>query len=401
MPSTVAGAGGARQRHGAQAVRAHGEAAEEHLDGGGALVVVGDEAVGEAQRRAVGGARAGHAHRRVAGAAEVLHERERPDARRPPARAAGRRPTPPPRPPARPSRARGRRSGPCARAACAERGPSRRQHPLAAPRARARHPSASRDEADLRPGRQQSGRGAGGVPERGVGAADQLPTAGRAAGVDAAELAREPDRPGRDARARLRPTLDVQPGIAAGQVGEAGREAAEPDPPRRAGVRGHHLVGVEPGELGDLGQVRAVVDDGDLDGLAVGRVDRRDVQRLDGPAQRSEVGARADGDHHGARSRHDVDHARPACRLDRGRVGEHGVEVGELHEDRRVPHRQHPRPVALRRVDDRLLRRTHAAPPPRRPVRRGRQWPSRRRRASPRARTPTRRGRPRRCRPPR
>jgi hypothetical protein len=60
-------------------VRAHGEAAEEHLDGGGALVVVGDEAVGEAQRRAVGGARAGHAHRRVTGAAEVLHERERPD----------------------------------------------------------------------------------------------------------------------------------------------------------------------------------------------------------------------------------------------------------------------------------------------------------------------------------
>src|SRR6185437_9369 len=118
---------------------------------------------------------------------------------------------------------------------------------------------------------------AGGVPQRGVGAADQLPTAGRAAGVDAAELAREPDRPGRDARARLRSTLDVQPGIAAGQLGEAGCEAAEPDPPRRAGVRGDDLVGVEPGELGDLGQVRAVVDDGDLDGLAVGRVDRRDV----------------------------------------------------------------------------------------------------------------------------
>ena len=50
-------------------------------------------------------------------------------------------------------------------------------------------------------------------------------------------------------------------------------------------------------------------------------------------------------------------------------------------------------PSRLRRVDDRLLRRTHAAPPPRRPVRRGRQRPSRPRRASPRARTPTRRGR--------
>ena len=207
--------------------------------------------------------------RRVAGAAEVLHERERPDAddlQRAPRR---RRPTPPPRPPARPSRAAGLGLW---LGACAERGPRREQ---GRPPALGPAPTVARDEADLRPGRQQSGRGAGGVPQRGVGAADQLPAAGRAAGVDAAELAREPDRPGRHARARLRPALDVQPGIAAGQVGEAGREAAEPDPPRRAGVRGHHLVGVEPGELGDLGQVRAVVDDGDLDGLAVGRVDRR------------------------------------------------------------------------------------------------------------------------------
>jgi hypothetical protein len=60
-------------------VGADGEAAEEHLDGGGALVVVGDEAVGEAERRAVGGTGAGHAHRGVARAAEVLHEGERPD----------------------------------------------------------------------------------------------------------------------------------------------------------------------------------------------------------------------------------------------------------------------------------------------------------------------------------
>ena len=325
---------GARQRHGAQAVRAHGEAAEEHLDGGGALVVVGDEAVGQAQRRAVGGAGAGHARP------------PRGRGGRGPARArAARRAT-------TSSARRGTTANPAAAAARSAIAagvalgawPSVRSLATDGTLLRLGLGSRARDEADLRPGRQQRGRGAGGVPEHGVGAADQLPAARRAAGVDAAELAREPDRPGRDARARLRPTLDVQPGVAAGQVGEAGREAAEPDPPRRAGVRGHHLVDVEPGQLGDLGQVRAVVDDRDLDGLAVGRVDRRDVQRLDGPAQRAEVGARADGDDHGPRSRHDVDHARPARRLDRGGVGEHGVEVGELHEDRRVPHRPHPRP---------------------------------------------------------
>ena len=199
------------------------------------------------------------------------------------------------------------------------------------------------DEADLRPRRQERGRGACGVPQHGVRPTDQLPAARRAAGVDPAELASEPDRPGRDARARLRPALDLQTGIAAGQVGEAGREAAEPDPPGRAGVRGHHLVDIQPGQLADLGQVRAVVDDGDLNGRALVPGDRRGVQSQDGASQRAEIGAWVDGHDHGPRTRHDVDHTRPVRCFDRFGVGEHGVEVGQLDEEGRVPHRPHPR----------------------------------------------------------
>ena len=81
--------GGARERHGAQPVRAHRQTAEEDLDGGGVLVVVGDEAVGQAQRRAVGRARAGHARpprgRGGRGPARARAGRRA----RPPARAGG------------------------------------------------------------------------------------------------------------------------------------------------------------------------------------------------------------------------------------------------------------------------------------------------------------------------
>ena len=87
----VSGGGRAGQRHRAQPVRADDEAAEQHLDGRGALVVVGDEAVGQPQRRPVGSTRARHPDGRVPRTAEVLHDRERthlPDLQ-PPLRGAG------------------------------------------------------------------------------------------------------------------------------------------------------------------------------------------------------------------------------------------------------------------------------------------------------------------------
>ena len=128
----------------------------------------------------------------------------------------------------------------------------------------------------------------------------------------------------------------LQARVAAGQVGEAGREPAERDPPRGAGVGGHHLVGVEAGQLGDLGQVGAVVDDRDLDDRALQRGHGVHLQLEDGAAERGEVGAGLDRDHHRARRRHHVEHVRPLGRRGPRRPA-------------RAPRRGPPPPRAARR----------------------------------------------------
>ena len=58
---------------------------------------------------------------------------------------------------------------------------------------------------------------------------------------------------------------DPQARVAVDEVGEAGCEAAEADPPRRAGVGADHLVAGQSGEVGDLVEVGPVVAHGDLD----------------------------------------------------------------------------------------------------------------------------------------
>ena len=55
---------------------------------------------------------------------------------------------------------------------------------------------------------------------------------GEDARVDAAELARQPDRAGGHARARGRSARDLQPRVAADEVGEPGGEPGEAHQPR-------------------------------------------------------------------------------------------------------------------------------------------------------------------------
>ena len=69
----------------------------------------------------------------------------------------------------------------------------------------------------------------------------------------------------------------------AGQVAEAGGEAAEGDGPDLAGVGGDHLVGAHPGALGDLGQVGAGVVDRDGDRVLLvrrGEIDAGQVEQV-------------------------------------------------------------------------------------------------------------------------
>ena len=118
--------------------------------------------------------------------------------------------------------------------------------------------------------RQQRRIGPVEVPQDRVGVADELPAAGRSTGIYRAEFAGEGDRTGRHRGPRLRAARHPQPRVAVDQVRETRCEAAESDPPQGGGVGVDHLRGGQPGVVGDLGEVRAVVDDVDHDvGAAV------------------------------------------------------------------------------------------------------------------------------------
>ena len=106
----------------------------------------------------------------------------------------------------------------------------------------------------------------------------------------------------------------LQPRVAAGQVGEAGREAAKATRHGVRGVRRDHLARGQPGERGDLVEVGAVVAHGDLDRRCAPPVARpADRRRASPTAARpapprpgSTSAAVAGHEQHGARGRDDV-----------------------------------------------------------------------------------------------
>src|ERR1700758_4122584 len=111
--------------------------------------------------------------------------------------------------------------------------------------------------------RQQCRTGPLEIPQDRVGVSDELPAPGRLTWVYRAEFAGKRDGAGRHRGPWLRPARHPQSCVAVDQIGEPGREPAEPDPPHGGGVGVDHLGGRQPGVGGDLGEVRAVVDDVD------------------------------------------------------------------------------------------------------------------------------------------
>src|SRR3984885_11773204 len=131
--------------------------------------------------------------------------------------------------------------------------------------------------------RQQRRIGPIDVPQHRVGVPDQLPSAGRATGIDSGEFAGQAHRAGRDRWARLGPSRHGQARVATDQIGETRCETAESDLPWVGGVNVDDLCRGHSGELGDLGKVGAVVDDVDHRELG-----RRGLFRVGRHGQRAE-----------------------------------------------------------------------------------------------------------------
>ena len=116
------------------------------------------------------------------------------------------------------------------------------------------------------------------VPEAGVGAAEQLPAAGGGAGVDGGVVAGHGHGAGRHRAARRTAPRHGQRGVRAGEVEEAGGEAAERGGPVLTGVRGDDAVDAQAGVRGDIGEVFPVVDDVDVHERGIGGRGRPHLQ---------------------------------------------------------------------------------------------------------------------------
>src|ERR1700758_2979059 len=160
--------------------------------------------------------------------------------------------------------------------------------------------------------RQQRRTGLLDIPQDRVGVSDELPAPGRLTWVYRAEFAGKRDGTGRHRGPWLRPARHPQSRVAVDQIGETGREPAAPAPPHGGGVGVDHLGGRQPGVGGDLGEVRAVVDDVDhhvgaaiRGGLGSGG-DPQLVQPAAGDSLESGI---VELDQHRAGGGDDVDHA--------------------------------------------------------------------------------------------
>src|ERR1700744_1706925 len=116
-------------------------------------------------------------------------------------------------------------------------------------------------ELDPHARRQQRRIGPIDAPQPRIGMPDQLPSAGGASRVDSGEFAGQAHRTGRDRWAWLGPSRHGQARVAADQIGETRCKTTKSDPPWFGGVSLDDLCRGHSGELSDLGEVGAVVDD--------------------------------------------------------------------------------------------------------------------------------------------
>lgn len=309
------------------------EPAHRDLDAGGVLVGA-DEPVGGAQCRPVGGSGDRDARRERARPPLVLHGGEQPrreDADRGRIRIR--------------SSARGRCRAPmrnhrrtettlgmrCLGAQSRSRGQGGR-----------RRGGGEGHEADEVAGLEERGGRGIRIEQRRRGRADQLPPAGRRAGVRAGERAGEADRAGRNAGARTCTSRHVEPPVGAHEIAEPRREAREGDRPARRGVPAHQLGGADLEQGCRLREVVAVVDHRDLD--RAGRARRRGRPVGDGRGDpRSRRRQRQNGgidDHqHRPRGRDEVDDPVDAPGRQPRVEGEHALEPIRLDEQAAVAER--------------------------------------------------------------
>src|SRR5688572_16892050 len=126
------------------------------------------------------------------------------------------------------------------------------------------------EEAHHRVGLQQCGWIPIDVEDDDISTADQLPTARRRPRINGTELPRQSHSAGWHGGAGLLTARHGQSWVAPAQVGEAGREATERDPPVSPGVRGDDLRGAQASQLGNIGEIRSVVTHRDLDHVVAG-----------------------------------------------------------------------------------------------------------------------------------
>src|SRR5689334_10398150 len=177
------------------------------------------------------------------------------------------------------------------------------------------------------------------IPQHGIGATDELPTAGGLTRIDRAELTGETDGAGGHRGPRLCAARHPQAGVAIDQIRETWCESTESDPPQRGGVGVDHGRDRQPGVIGHLGQVRTVVDDIDdhvgaaFRGGARGGIDAHLAQ----PPTDDALTARAVQLHqHRAGGRDDVDHARDRRGAQRVSPRQYLSGTAALHHQRSV-----------------------------------------------------------------
>ncbi len=229
--------------------------------------------------------------------------------------------------------------------------------------------------------------GAAHVPHGHAGHADQLPAAGAGAGIDGAEVPRQRHGArGHPGARRLAARHVAKARVPARHVDEARREARERGLPGLAGVAGDDLAHVEAEQLGQLGQVFAVVAHGDFDGAARLRAGFMNVRRCAALAQRLDQRGQRDGGgpvvHEQRACRgHQLLHARDGPRQQRAVQRHGGGEAFQLDEQRRVAggdeahvHGVSPRRRAAPRPPAPTARARGAPSPPRRGCRRAGRW---------------------------
>ncbi len=164
--------------------------------------------------------------------------------------------------------------------------------------------------------------------------ADDLPAAGAILRIDAAEGASQRHRTRRNAGTRALPARHVKSRIAANQITEAGRETAEGHGEFAFGMAADDFVDAHAGQFGNVGQILAVIMDGDFHQIVRGRDFCGEIAA--GKPRNQRLCANlfgAETDHQGAGSRNRFVDALDRIVLKRGEQRQRFIEIGKFDEN--------------------------------------------------------------------